>query len=364
MNIDKHIILKVKHGSHSYGLSTPESDLDIKGIFVAPHEYYHGFLHHIEQVEEKIPNDSVVYELRKFFRLATDCNPNIIEVLFTDETDILTCTSVGRALLQHNHLFLSQKAKHTFAGYAHSQLQRIRGHWKWLKSPPNAPPSRTDFGLPANTLLSPADLGVAEATIRKQLDRWDIDWEQFDEATKISIQDNISRLIGTLSVYAGFDKHVDSFMYRSAAREVGFSDNLIEKLEAEKKFSSAKNEWDQYQNWVKTRNPKRAALEAKYGYDTKHGMHLVRLMRMGKEILETGKVIVKRPDREELLAIRHHGIWSYEQLVSYAEDKQKEIDSIYLAGISPLPKAPNRVFLDKWCRDISEAAHESAKCDT
>mgnify|MGYP001607055563 CR=1 FL=1 len=46
----------------------------------------------------------------------------------------------------------------------------------------------------------------------------------------------------------------------------------------------------------------------------KHAMHLVRLMRMCKEILITCEVVVKRPDREELLAIRN-GAWSYYKLI-------------------------------------------------
>jgi hypothetical protein len=358
VDLKKYSIYTTKHGSHAYGLSTPESDLDIKGVFVAPINYYNGFLNSVEQIEEKVPNDLVIYELRKFFRLAADCNPNIIEVLHTDETDILEITSLGRNLREIRHLFISQKAKFTFAGYAHSQLQRIRAHYRWLKNPPNAPPTRAYYGLPENTLISSTDLGIAEATIRKQLDRWDIDWEQFDEATKIGIQDGISKLIGTLSIYAGFDKHKDDFMYRAAAREVGFSDNLIEKLEAEKKYSAARHEWDQYQTWIKTRNPKRAELEAKFGYDTKHAMHLVRLMRMGKEILETGKVVVRRPDREELLDIRHNGIWSYDQLVAYAEEKEKEIDAIYASGTSPIPKSPNREQLDGYCIGFTRASHE------
>jgi len=48
-------------------------------------------------------------------------------------------------------------------------------------------------------------------------------------------------------------------------------------------------------------------LEAKFGFDTKHAMHLIRLLRMAREILETGVVHVKRPDAEELSAIRYHG---------------------------------------------------------
>ncbi|AEZ66297.1 hypothetical protein phiTE_131 [Pectobacterium phage phiTE] len=39
---------------------------------------------------------------------------------------------------------------------------------------------------------------------------------------------------------------------------------------------------------MKNRNAARHELEEKFGYDTKHAMHLVRLLRMSQEILETG----------------------------------------------------------------------------
>lgn len=67
------------------------------------------------------------------------------------------------------------------------------------------------------------------------------------------------------------------------------------------------------------RNPARAALEAQHGFDTKHAMHLVRLLRMGCEVLGRGEVVVHRPDATELLAIRH-GAWSFERVVAEAQD--------------------------------------------
>jgi hypothetical protein len=84
-------------------------------------------------------------------------------------------------------------------------------------------------------------------------------------------------------------------------------------------------------------------LEAKYGYDVKHSMHLVRLLRMGIEILETGKVNVKRPDAEELIHIRNGG-WTYDALVEYAESMQRRIDDVY--KVTKLPRTVNHVKLN------------------
>jgi hypothetical protein len=85
--------------------------------------------------------------------------------------------------------------------------------------------------------------------------------------------------------------------------------------------------------------------------NSKHGMHLVRLMRMCREILETGKVTVKRPDREELLAIRN-GAWSYDQLLAWATEQEQGMDEIYKTA--PLPHAPDRKKLDQLCVDLVE----------
>jgi predicted ABC-class ATPase len=123
-------------------------------------------------------------------------------------------------------------------------------------------------------------------------------------------------------------------------------------MKRERQYTSAKREFEQYQNWKATRNKSRAELEEKYGYDTKHAYHLVRLIRMCREMLTTGKVIVKRPDREELLAIRN-GAWTYDQLIEFAEKEEQELNVIY-ETCNILPHKPNREKLDKLCIELVE----------
>ena len=73
--------------------------------------------------------------------------------------------------------------------------------------------------------------------------------------------------------------------------------------------------------------------------DFKHAMHLVRLLRMGAEALETGVLNVKRPDAEELLAIRT-GKWTYEEVVEYAEHMDNHVREV-LYKTTSLPKKPD-----------------------
>jgi hypothetical protein len=294
-------ILLVKGGSQALGTNTPESDLDVDGICIPPKRYFTGYLHRFEQAVQHEP-DVVIYDLRKYFQLAADCNPNVIQAMWVDPSDYLFIDDFGRWLIQHRADFLSRKVKHTFSGYAFAQLKRIKTHRKWLLNPPKDKPGRKAFGLPETTLVSADQRGAIEA-------------------------------LGPM-----------------ALQQVGV--NVMQVYERERAYHNAMTEWSQYLNWKKTRNPKRAELEAKFGYDCKHAMHLVRLMRMCREILATAKVQVRRPDWEELLAIRN-GAWEYDQLVEWAEQQDSELTE--LTNISPLPQAPDRVSLDRLCRRIAEA---------
>ena len=76
--------------------------------------------------------DLVIYDLAKIFQLATDANPNILELLFLDDRDILYQQKSWEILRENRDLFLSKKVKHTYTGYAMSQLKRIKGHRSWL----------------------------------------------------------------------------------------------------------------------------------------------------------------------------------------------------------------------------------------
>jgi len=76
------VIFLTVHGSHAYGLSTPESDLDTRGVAIPPLEYYLAPNKRFDQAVQHEP-DLTVFELRKFVSLASQCNPNVVEILFT-----------------------------------------------------------------------------------------------------------------------------------------------------------------------------------------------------------------------------------------------------------------------------------------
>jgi uncharacterized protein len=345
--INKGTILFVRHGSHAYGTNTATSDEDFKGVAIPPKEYLLGFDKRFEQAELKAPYpDAVVYDIRKFFVLAADCNPNIIEVLHTDPSDHMIVTPLGQKLLDNKDAFLSKKIKHTFLGYSVSQLKRIKTHKRWIMHPPAVCPTRTELGLPEQTLIPQDQLTAAFAEIQKELDRMAFDFmDNLEESTKIEIRNSMASMLAEMKI-------TSDDQFGAAARKVGLTDNFIHIMQQERQYASAKREWDQYQNWKKNRNVTRSALEEKYGYDTKHAYHLVRLIRMCREVLLTGKVQVKRPDKDELLAIRN-GAWTYDQLIEFAEREELELNELYNTS-QTLPKVPNKEKLDKLCIEMIE----------
>lgn len=335
----------VRHGSNAYGTNVAGSDEDFKGVAIAPKENYLGFGSNFEQQELKDP-DTAIYEIRKFFALASNCNPNVIEVLHVDPEDHILINATGAKIFEAKNKFLSKRVRFTFAGYAKSQLGRIETHRKWLLNPPKTKPLRSDFGLADKSEIPEDQMMAAKAAIAKELERYNLGFlDDLREDQKIAVQNSMYDILAELKISKD-----DQWL--SAAKKIGLADNFIQYMQVERRYEGKKREWDQYNTWKSERNEFRAEFEARYGYDTKHGYHLVRLIRMCREILETGKVIVKRPDREELLAIRN-GAWSYDKLIDYARTEEGKLDEI-CAKSKAIPPKPDMDFLNNLCVEIIE----------
>jgi hypothetical protein len=287
-------------GSYLYGTATPNSDVDARGVFIPTEEFYLGFLERVEQVESKTP-DTTFWEITKYFKLCLDNNPNILELLFVPIYSEYTerHTWEWEEIVAHRDLFLSTKAKHTFSGYAVSQLHRIKQHREWLLNPPQKQPERKDFGLPETNVITKDQVNA------------------YDEL--VSRGENLELSLPVLDV-----------------------------LKKEKAFINAVRYWNQYQEWKTNRNKDRAELEAHYGYDTKHASHLFRLVSEGKELLTQGKITFPRPDADFIRAIRN-GKYSYDELMNMLGN---DVDSNFENIESVLPHSPDRKEADRLCRNL------------
>lgn len=119
MNIQ--ILVKHIAGSVSYGTNVPSSDLDIRGIYLPNKKDY---LSCFKAVKEKVEEGDVKYwDLRQFIRLATKGSPNILETLWVPKRFIQISSAQFELLRKNRPLFLSQKIKSTFLGFAKSQRE-------------------------------------------------------------------------------------------------------------------------------------------------------------------------------------------------------------------------------------------------
>ena len=148
------LILLHLAGSKLYGNSTPQSDTDYRGIFIAPKETKLGILGAVEQLEGidvykslkkaglelEETTDIVIYELNRFAKLAADSNPNIFDTLCVDYMNpkyIVYVDDRGRELIDNRNLFMSSRLKFTFSGYAISQLAKIKNRDKYMNKYPD-----------------------------------------------------------------------------------------------------------------------------------------------------------------------------------------------------------------------------------
>jgi predicted nucleotidyltransferase len=122
-------------GSQLYGTNSPNSDEDFVGVYIEPEEYRVG-RKRCEFVEfksnpsssgkrnQKGDLDCTFYGLDKWFGLLAGNNPNQLELLFVNQGNVLHKTEAFDKVIANRHLFISKKLKHSFAGYAYSQLER------------------------------------------------------------------------------------------------------------------------------------------------------------------------------------------------------------------------------------------------
>jgi hypothetical protein len=330
-------------GSHAYGTNIATSDIDIRGIFCADEKCIRTPFHTVREVDLEDQEDGKLYELTNFMKLYVDMNPNILELLWVDDKSIITSTEEYKHLRSYREQLLSTKAAFTFTGYAMQQMKRIKGHNKWLNKPQSIePPTRNNFfklvhNYGDNKLL-PKEFNINNFV---------------DDHILIPYGSDIYAVVERIGAKL-FNK--DGSLRKESYDNLSLLDKkqkplFITKL-CEAEYKQAKETHTNYWRWKRERNAKRHELESNFGYDTKHAMHIVRLMRMGEEILTEGVVKVMRPDAQELLDIRN-GKWTYEELLSWAEDKDDLVRN-KLYKTSHLPKKVNLNLATKVLMEVQD----------
>lgn len=325
------IIFECISGSKAYGLDTPASDTDIKGVYILPENYFFG-LDYIPQINDET-NDTVFYELKRFIELLYKNNPNLLEMLNVDEKHIIYKNEIFDLLKPE--LFISKLCKDTFAGYAITQIRKARGLNKKIVNP---------LSKERKTILDFCYIVKNQGSI--SLKSW-LDKNNFIQENCGLI--NISHMKNIYAVFHSTDKTLN---YQGVLRKETATEVALSSISKEEKsiailyfnkdgYSTYCKEYREYWDWVNKRNQTRYENTLQHGknYDAKNMMHTFRLLDMAKEILETGEINVIRHNRKELLDIKS-GNFEYDYLINKAEEKLNNIKDLYSKSI--LPETPNK----------------------
>jgi len=218
-----------------------------------------------------------------------------------------------------------------------------------LLNPPTKKPKPSDFGLEDNkSALSKAELNsfleFAWMLIRSRM-------EYLEEAPELYtfLQERID-LKGVLKNSVMPEECKPYLQQLTRA-----TDEFMALLTKTQQYRQELSYWNNYQSWKKNRNPARAKLEAKIGYDTKNLAHCIRLLRTGNEILLTGELNVHRGgiDAKQLLEIRE-GKVPYDIVTGLADELFKELDNSY--EHSKLPHSANFKEIDEMTIFLVEMA--------
>lgn len=149
--LKSNVALEVLMGSQAYGTANDESDFDIYGFCIPPKSllFPHQVAGEIEGFSTKGPRfevwqqhhvqdpdalggkgreyDLQIFSIVKWFRLALENNPNMVDALFVPANCLLHCTLLGQRVRERRKIFLHKGCYHRFKGYAHSQLSKMRG---------------------------------------------------------------------------------------------------------------------------------------------------------------------------------------------------------------------------------------------
>lgn len=121
--LKNNILFLTVAGSHAYGTNVETSDLDIRGVVLERETDTLGLTDFEQYIDAK--TDTVIYTLKKFLKLVKECNPNIIEMLYSKPEHYLYVSPLGKLLLDNRDLFLTKRAAYSFGGYANAQLNRL-----------------------------------------------------------------------------------------------------------------------------------------------------------------------------------------------------------------------------------------------
>lgn len=296
-------------GSIGYGTNLEASDIDLRGFAIERKEVLFGFSD-FEQFEEK-ETDTVIYGLKKFIQLAIKANPNILELLGTKPGHLVYMHPLGQKIRENRELFLSKRVADSFGNFATAQLRRLENAL-----------ARDQY---------PQD--EKEKHILKSLNR---QFKHFE--THYRDMDKLSLTLEILET--GKSERPSEIVMNLEAKQYPLRDFVGI-------YSEMNNLVKDYDR-LNHRNNKKDDKAIR-----KHAMHLLRLLIMGTEILETHEINTYREKEHDLLMQIRNGVMPMQTFYHYVSEYEEKFEEA--AAKTTLPPQPDLLAIEKLQMEIYEA---------
>lgn len=112
-------------GSHLYGTANENSDIDFRGVFFASLNQRLGFSYK-EDID--FGEDGKLYEIKKFMKLLSDNNPNILEWIFAPRSNVFQLDPDFKDIVfKDKQQYINPKLVQVkFLGYCMSEMSRLK----------------------------------------------------------------------------------------------------------------------------------------------------------------------------------------------------------------------------------------------
>lgn len=323
-------IIEIKFGSHLYGTSTPESDMDFKGIYLpTAREIVLGTYKETiatsrpKQVNERNNKDDVdidVYSLDRFLSLLMEGQTVALDMLFCNPNNITSITDQGSEIMYQidiNRDKLLTRNVNAFVGYARQQAAKygIKG-------------SRLDSLKRVKAFLDMLPLHDKLALHEQKIYAFVKECDQILSLEKTPLVETILMPSQKGSVMI---PHL-----RVNGRACPFHANV--------KYAK-----QIYEKILEEYGGRAHKAHLSGGKDWKALSHAVRVNHEAIELLTTGKITFPRPEREVLLKIKTEKM-PYEEVAEMIE--QGLVDLTAAHEKSTLRDEPDREWAQNFLYDV------------
>jgi len=255
-------------------------------------------------------------------------NPTCLELLFTPEDCWVIKNSIYDHLLGQKSGFLSKTAKHSYLGYAASQIRKAQGMEKFQ----NWSADRTQKKGPLDFCWVISNKkGYDTKPLKEFMEERGIMADELG-VTNVNHAPNVFALFHGSEFRGIFGENSDQILFSSVPKEMESIALMVYNQNAYKMHNT---DWKRYTEWKENANRDRWVETSDGNFiDAKNIMHLVRLTQMNREIATGKGCVVRRPNREELLSIRN-GERNLDEIIKWSVTEEKEIAKLYETSTLP-----------------------------